>query len=310
MNLATLARRAIPAILASLIPLGAASAADTLPDTARINGLQMPAWIERDRRLVPARPGMRLRPGDVLHSGSGGRFQVDMPEGSVVKMGEQARLTMPRMVTRQDQGGGFFEGAIDVLRGAFRFTTRAIGADRRRDIRVRVGTVTAGIRGTDIWGKSDDSGDFLMLIEGEIEVETPDRAPMVMSQPLQAVRVPPVGAMQEMTMSLPEVQVMAAETEMRPDAAMLMMDGEWKLVLMSVLDASIADRLVATLAEAGYVTETLQVEVRGRTFTRVQIPLLASADHARMLAEEVAGALRHHGAVGHALSAAFRPLRS
>ena len=44
--------------------------------------------------------------------------------------------------------------SLDVLSGAFRFTTQALTKFRgERDVKVRIVKITAGIRGTDLWGK-------------------------------------------------------------------------------------------------------------------------------------------------------------
>ena len=39
-----------------------------------------------------------------------------------------------------------------------------------RDVRVKVNAVTAGIRGTDVWGKSESDRDIVCLLEGRIDV--------------------------------------------------------------------------------------------------------------------------------------------
>jgi hypothetical protein len=73
-----------------------------------------------------------------------------------------------------------------VLEGAFRFTTDALAKERRRDVSIRVATVTAGIRGTDLWGKSDPADrQIVCLIEGKIEVGAEGEAPVTMDQARQ-----------------------------------------------------------------------------------------------------------------------------
>ena len=74
-----------------------------------------------------------------------------------------------------------------MARGAFRFTTSVLG--RQREIRARVGTATIGIRGTDVWGKHEDSRDFVVLLEGQIEIERDGRS-VAMSEPLSLFMAP------------------------------------------------------------------------------------------------------------------------
>jgi hypothetical protein len=59
---------------------------------AVVEGVQMPAWIERDGRRLPLIPGMELRPGDQLVTGAGSRVMVKLAEGSLVRLGEKGQL--------------------------------------------------------------------------------------------------------------------------------------------------------------------------------------------------------------------------
>lgn len=133
-----------------------------------------------------------------------------------------------RLEECRDESGGFFDGAFNVLTGAFRFTTGLAGAERRRDVRFRVGTVTAGIRGTDIWGKAmEDVTDMILLIEGDTEMamEGHDRS-MMMEQPLRGVMMVSSGEVNLMEgMPMEMLQQYARETEMNDDRAMNMDSG-------------------------------------------------------------------------------------
>jgi hypothetical protein len=43
---------------------------------ALVDGVQMPAWLERGGKRTPLAPGMELRAGDAIISGSGARVLV------------------------------------------------------------------------------------------------------------------------------------------------------------------------------------------------------------------------------------------
>src|SRR5258706_4033534 len=131
---------------------------------AVVKGVQMRACVERDGGRTPAAPGMELKPGDQLRTGAGSRLLVKLSEGSSVKLGENGALRIAELAPAKD----LFKGALAVLEGAFRFTTDKIGASRRRDINISVAQVTAGIRGTDLWGKSAPNRQIVCLIEGKI----------------------------------------------------------------------------------------------------------------------------------------------
>jgi hypothetical protein len=55
-------------------------------------------------------------------------------------------------VIERSEDTNVFRAALTVLAGAFRFTTDALD-NRKRDVAVKAKLVTAGIRGTDLWGK-------------------------------------------------------------------------------------------------------------------------------------------------------------
>src|ERR1700750_908895 len=121
-----------------------------------VEAVQYPPWLDREGRSVPLTPGTALQAADTLRTGSNARVQLKLAEGSTVKLGENARFTVERVENR-----GVFRSALNVLFGAFRFTTRALGANRKRELDIRVRTITAGIRGTDLWGKSTDARDLV-----------------------------------------------------------------------------------------------------------------------------------------------------
>ena len=106
---------------------------------------------------------MDLRASDELRTGADARLLVKLADGSSVKLGESAQLRLATLQTRKDN---VFVSAMNVLQGAFRFTTDALAKSRRRDVTVTVATVTAGIRGTDLWGKAASDRDIVCLIEG------------------------------------------------------------------------------------------------------------------------------------------------
>lgn len=277
--------------LAALLLVATLPSANAAADSAQVHAVQPPAWIERAGGIVVLRPGDPLLAGDVIRTGPGGRVQVDLPEGSRVKLGEEVQFRAERLRERTDDNGSFFDAAFDVLKGAFRFTTGLAGAERRRDVTFRVGAVTAGIRGTDIWGKSmDDGSDMVLLLEGVVELGMPGQQPMMMDQPLHGVMMSPAGEMQRMD-SVPAAMLeqYARETEMNPGQAMMMMNGEWQLIVMSLRDREIAAGLQAELVAAGFPAEILDVTVNGSRWHRVALTHLASAKDARMQGETLGG---------------------
>ncbi len=201
---------------------------------AVVDTVQMPAWLDRAGASQPLAVGMEVKNGDRIRTGRDARAYLKLAEGSTVKLGENATLGFYSLSLRPDRA---FKGALDVAAGAFRFTTDALLRMRgSRDLSIRVGTVAAGIRGTDLWGKSDTERDLVLLIEGKIEVrhagETVD-----MEQPLMVFVAPrnapslPVAPVDPQ-----QFKLWARETEVLPGDGAASRGGKWK-VLLARLDS-------------------------------------------------------------------------
>jgi len=166
-------------ILAAALALAATQA--PAAGAAMVEGVQMPAWVERGAQRIPLAPGMELKAGDQLNTGAGSRVVVKLSEGSVVKLGENGSLRIAEL----DPAGEIFKAALDVLEGAFRFTTGILAKGRQREVNLKVATVTAGIRGTDLWGRARTKNEVVCLIEGQAEVGAEGEQAVTLDQPLQ-----------------------------------------------------------------------------------------------------------------------------
>ncbi len=158
---------AVFAAIALLLPAAVFAAAP-----ATVEAVQAPAWRDRGGITAPLAPGMELKSGDVLRTGPGARAYLMLAEGSRVKLGEAAQFTLHSQSMRPEKS---FRGALDIVAGAFRFTTGKLKKTLPREVAIRVGTATIGIRGTDIWGKTDKDGDLVALIQGRIEISRAGR---------------------------------------------------------------------------------------------------------------------------------------
>lgn len=149
---------------------------------AVIDRVQGPAWVDRAGKEMPATPGTELIATDIVRTGASARVYLKLGEGSTVKLGENARLALLDLTPER---GGVFRAVLDVVAGAFRFTTEAVQNPRKRDVKIRIATATAGIRGTDLWGRATPEEEIVCLIEGRIEVAAPNEKPVVMAKPRQ-----------------------------------------------------------------------------------------------------------------------------
>ena len=212
---------------------------------AKVEAVQYPAWLERGGQKVPLTPGTTLQSRDTVRTGDNARVQLRLSEGSTVKLGERAQFQIERAQDR-----GIFEATLSVIAGAFRFTGQALG--KKRDIAIKVKNATAGIRGTDLWGKSTDERDIVCLIEGRITVGSAGHPEVVLDQPRDFYQKPREGAPQVAKVDQKQLDIWSAETEIAAEGAAGRADGRWRVVAGVYAKRDMALRLNRTLRAAGY----------------------------------------------------------
>ena len=255
---------------------------------AVVEGVQSPAWVEHDGVSTPLAPGMVLVAGDRVRTGADSRLLVKLAEGSHVKLGANASLAITAL---EPDRGGFFSAAMKVFKGAFRFTTAVFAKARRRDVSITLNTVTAGIRGTDLWGSSSADKQIVCLIEGKIEVKPDNEAAITMDQPLEFYRREHGKSLPVGKVSPEQLAKWAAETDIRKGAGAAMRGGKWKLILATVRTQSEALDLYDALRVAGYPAGIYPAMASGKRVYRVRIAQLPSRAEAEALAGRLRGKL-------------------
>ena len=281
--------------LVAALALGLGAVAAHAAPTAVVEGVQMPAWIERGGVKEPLAAGMELRAADKIVTGANSRILLRLVEGSEVKLGENAQLSLDRLEQRPENRLTFLEAALDVARGAFRFTTDFKSRlSSRRAVDIRVATVTAGIRGTDIWGKSALDRDIVCLIEGSIAVQRESEEPVAMNEAMQFYIAPKAAGrpdtsrpVQLASVTSAQLAQWAEETEITAGQGAARQGGRWKVVAGSSPDASAALALYDKLREAGYAASLLPTGRAGAWDYQVRIAGLPSQDEAQGLARRL-----------------------
>jgi len=257
----------------SILLLALAAAAPARAEVGTVEAVQYPAWLERGGATVPLTPGTRLQPRDQLRTGGNARVRLRMGEGSAVKLGENARVVIETVEDRN-----VFRATLSVIAGAFRFTSDALGK-RRRDVSIRAKSVTAGIRGTDLWGKSTSELDLVCLLEGSITVGAEGHPTVTLDQPLDFYQKPRDGAPAVARADAAQVAEWAKETELSADGAGASAAGRWRMVAAVKPDRDAALALNRRLRAAGYPAEILQKD----KYFAVQVTRLAGEAEARAL---------------------------
>ncbi|MCX7156324.1 MAG: FecR domain-containing protein [Rhodocyclales bacterium] len=271
------------AVLASLalsLSAPAVFAAATLAP-ATVEAVQSPAWRDREGVTVPLTPGMELKSGDVLRTGQGARVYLMLAEGSRVKLGEGARFTFH---TRSLQPQKSFRGALDILEGAFRFTTGKFKKTLPRDLSIRVATATIGIRGTDLWGRTDSTGELVALLEGRIEIT---RAGEVteLSQPMTYFDAPRGQAAAVKTLDPGVFRQLSRQTEIEAGDGAARAKGKWRVLAATATSEEGALELYDRLREAGFAARIRprQAQAEGRNY-ELLLGGFSSADEAAVAA--------------------------
>ncbi len=281
-------KRILRILFAALLASAAAPAAAA--PAAVVDGVQMPAWVERAAagamRRIPLAPGMELHGGDEVMTGAGSRLYIKLAEGSLVKLGENASL---RILELAPERGGFFKAALNVLEGAFRFTTDILAKERRREVSIRVATVTAGIRGTDLWGKSSGERQVVCLIEGKIEVGAEGETPVTMDRERQFYQrdkgqTQPVGLVEPT-----QLAKWAQETEIADGQGAVRRGGKWRVTLARAATQGEALAVYGQLRTAGYAAEIHPHKAGSKRVYVVRISHLPSKADAEALAAQLRG---------------------
>ncbi len=253
-----------------------------------VDAVQMPAWVERaGAKPVPVYPGMELRANDQLKTGADARLLLRTPDGSSVKLGEKATY---RLADAQMRPGNVFAATMNVLEGAFRFTTDTLVKFRgRREVNITIATVTAGIRGTDLWGKSDVDKQIVCLIEGRINVTPQGEVPIAMDQALQFY-VREKGQSQPVGLVDPaQLKLWATETEIAAGKGAVRRGGHWKVTLASADDQPGALKLYDEFRAAGYPVVILPVASGDKRVYNLRLINLPSKAEAEALAASLKG---------------------
>jgi FecR protein len=215
----------------------------------KLDSLQLPAWLDRGGLTVPATPGIDLYAGDKLRTGKGARLLITLNEGSFVRLGENATFE----IAAARRKSGVYSAALNVLEGAFRFTTKALAKAKPRDVTIRIANnATIGIRGTDLWGRGRGDKDIVCLLEGKIDVTGNNNRTLRLDQPLQffqstrSAPPEPVGYV-----DAKQIAVWSKETDIEEGKGSSA-NGAWKI---SIAGFASRDTMLAasrTLRDAGY----------------------------------------------------------
>ena len=222
-----------------------------------VDSVIYPAWIKKGNDKVAIHPGMEILASDNIVTGKNGKVWFKMIEGSTIKIGEKAQIAFTSMQIKTNRS--VFSSVVRVLKGAFRFTTNKVRANRwKRNIDFKIGAITAGVRGTDIWGRSNTEKDLVCLLEGKIEVNSPHDDAIYMDKPLDYYIVnkkedkSTLGVIAQST-----INKWAKQTEIPRYEGVVKANGKWSLIMGVFTSEKNANKLVNKLANIGYYAQVI-----------------------------------------------------
>lgn len=272
--------------LLAVVAMASSAYAATPSPVLTVESVLPPAWVERaNGRREPLSIGMALANGEKVHTGDGGRAMLRLSEGSAVKLGDSGQLIVSDLIEKKDGKGGVVNASLNVIRGAFRFTTGLLGSSKaQRNVNIRVNAVTAGIRGTDVWGKSEQERDVVCLLEGRVAV-THGTSQFTMQEPMSFYIAPRTGkAAPPSRVTAQQVREWSAETEIDARTGALRRGGTSVVVAASSTDERTANAQRDKLRDSGFPAEVAR-GADGRY--EVRIGALADMVEAGMLADRL-----------------------
>jgi len=256
-----------------------------------VEAIVSPAWVQHaDGAREPLTLGMSIRGKDKVLTASGARALLRLVEGSAIKLGENATLAVDDLEQKEGTNTSrLISASLEVIRGAFRFTTRVFAGQRAdHDVKIRIRTVEAGIRGTDVWGKSTGEQDVVCLIEGKIDVRHGGRR-FTMDDPMSFFIAPRTGEPKPVApVSKEQLEKWIEETEIRAGKGGIRTGGNRDVQLFTSEDADAARQIYDKVRKAGFPAEIETVsESYGGPGYRVRIPDLPELEDAQAVAERL-----------------------
>lgn len=249
------------------------------PSTLVITAVTPPAWVVRNGARMPLAPRTALQPGEILHTGSGGRLEASLGRGGHLNLGADARLFV------SDSG----TATLRVLAGAFRISSQAAPAGA--GWLVRLPGLSAGLGDAELWGRVTESHQHLILRRGEAVVRTDLGEALNMDRTDDRLDLGPASHPAAVARATPaEIARLRAETGFQPGAGTLTAGGRWRVTVLETPSEWRALAAYDRLRDAGYPALISPSERRSERVYGVAVTGMGT----KAEAEAIATRLRSH----------------
>ncbi len=243
-----------------------------------VAAIQPPVWKLQDGKKTALFAGDIVKPQDTLLSGINSRILLNMGEGSGMEFGANTQTVIKKA---PEPNKRIAEAVVNILQGAFRFTTGTFAANKARAISINLRHSTVGIRGTDLWGSTNNNNDYVVLIEGNIDINPISSNTLVNVQtPYTVYQTPlasnpsPAGTTNHLpleTISQNSLNRLAQQTRLLDNKPVLYANGLYSVVIGSARKPEHAMQLSKTYQQAGYPVISQQAHINGVSYTRALV---------------------------------------
>jgi hypothetical protein len=140
-------------------------AGETVGQVSRVSG---EASVLRGSQTLTLQIGSEIEALDRLMTGENTRLELVMADDTKLTLGADAELVIDAFVYQPEENHG--SAILDVIAGAFRFTTGKISGMTDKSVTVKTGFANLAVRGTDFWGGPIDESHGVLVLDGEVEV--------------------------------------------------------------------------------------------------------------------------------------------
>jgi outer membrane protein OmpA-like peptidoglycan-associated protein len=184
-------------VIVSLEPLPAAAKAEPSgPDYAKESGgvveqVRGQVQVRRGPSNVVVEQGTRVREGDVLTTGLGSAAMLRLDDGAKLLMRADSVLKIARLRLGGDTST--WAQGFNLVVGAFRYVTGALGGNRPDAVAISTSYATVGIRGTDIDlvhaekdAGQNEAGTYVKVNQGAVAIGGADGSQVKLAKDEQA----------------------------------------------------------------------------------------------------------------------------
>ncbi|HUR40804.1 MAG TPA: SPOR domain-containing protein [Verrucomicrobiae bacterium] len=229
---------------------------------AKVETVQLPAWVERGGVKAAMKAGWALYTGDRVVTGPEGRLVLStVGEGRI----QVAGGSLIAMTPAYESTGGPEPALLTLQRGAISMTAPMVRSGTS-GLPVQIGSgITADILGGNVFAKADADEDVLALVDGVVQVSGPKLNPGTMKKADTFLRVPRIGRPTPVSEAGGgRLARWLSGTELLRNKPQLDASGTWDVSLNSGYNVKILETMACQIQARGYPSEIYPVREPGK----------------------------------------------